>query len=619
MSSEESQKFDEAIAEIRRAIEIDPSLPEAHNELGMMLARRNDLTEAGHCFRKVIALRPDFAEAHHNLANVLREQGRLEQAIASYEAALAINPGLFSSYCSLGNCLGRLGRLDEAIVACRKAIGIRPDYAQAWAELGNVYYERNDPDQAIAHYLTALRHQPRMAEIYHALGGATLIQGNADRAIALCQRTLELKGDHARAHHLRLYAMLFSPSYSAEMIRTACEDFAARFETPLKSLWPQHTNRPDPERRLKIGYVSADLRNHSVAFFLEPILEHHDRERFEVYCYDSNAVALRDAITDRLAARAEHWISCQELSDAQLAERIGSDGIDILIDLAGHTRGNRLLAFARKPAPVQVTYLGYPSTTGLTAIDYRLTNWNADPQGAQAWHSERLYRLPRTSWCYRPNEGEMPEGSPSVDTSKGAGPFGDSPIAFGCTNNFAKVSPAAMALWSEILRSVPGSRLVMTSVPKGSARSSLQERFAAHGVDPSRLILHERLPLDRFRALAGEIDIALDPFPYTGTTTTCEALWMGIPVVTLIGDASVSRSGYALLETVGLSELCARDAAEYARIAIGLARDQPRLRSLKANLRRLFERSPLRDEAGITQDIEQAYREMWRDWCRSRP
>jgi predicted O-linked N-acetylglucosamine transferase (SPINDLY family) len=296
------------------------------------------------------------------------------------------------------------------------------------------------------------------------------------------------------------------------------------------------------------------------------------------------------------------------MTDEQLAARIRMDGIDILVDLAGHTVGNRLLVFARKSAPVQVSYLGYPATTGLQAMDWRLVTAETDPEGAEQWHSERLYRLPRSLWCYRPPETAVEVKGETPARSAGY-------ITFGSMNNIAKVSDTTVAAWSELMRDVPRSRLMLTNVAAAAA-DEVRARFARHGVTADRLHVEARLEAPAYRFLLAQVDIALDPFPYNGTTTTCDVLWMGIPVVSLKGETSVSRSGYALLKSVGLEELVAHDETEYVAIAAALAGDLHRLERLRSGMRARLEASALRDEAGCTRDIEAAYRHMWQQWCR---
>jgi predicted O-linked N-acetylglucosamine transferase (SPINDLY family) len=419
-------------------------------------------------------------------------------------------------------------------------------------------------------------------------------------------KALTLQPGLAMAYDSRLLALNYLPEATPAAIYEEHRRYAAQFEAPLQPSWSAPTNTREPARRMKIGYVSPDFRLHPVAFFIEPVLAHHDRREVEVYCYYNNT--LQDAVTARMQAYADHWLPCQGTTDEALAARIRADGIDILVDLAGHTAGNRLLVFARKPAPVQVTYLGYVATTGLTAIDYRLSHIDADPAGAERYNSERLYRLPRSLWCYRP-----PLDMPAVVTETPARRSGH--ISFGSLNNIAKVSDPAVALWSRLLQALPGSRLIMAGVPPGSAQQHILARFAAHGIAAARLELHPKLSHPSFRELHHRIDIALDAFPHNGNTTTCESLWMGVPVISLIGDRFVARFGYTLLKGIGLADLAARDEAAYLAMATGLAADLDRLDALRAGMRARIASSALRDEAGFTRDLEAAYRAMWRAWC----
>jgi protein O-GlcNAc transferase len=671
LSHSRAGHFDDAICCYRKAIELDPGIAFAHGNLGHALAQRGEIAEAVEAYRTAIEIRPDYVEAHYNLGNALRRLGRLDEAVASFREAIKARPDYTDAHFNLGNAYKELGRygeaeacfkrvleirpddaeaysglgdvythtdkLEEAVDCCRKALAIDPAYADAPFYLGNAFVALAKWQAAVACFQKAIELKPDFVAAYNNLGNAFTLLGKADEAADAFRKALEIEPDavgtqsnlglalisqgkprECRAYfeHLkeidpgtldstRLFVMNYMADYTPEEILAEHRRFAEIHEAPLRSRWPKHRNSSDPERRLRIGYVSPDFKSHSVAYFIEPILQHHDRGQFEIYGYHNWPHG--DAFTDRIAAVCDHWLPCAGFSDDALADRIQADGIDILVDLAGHTQYNRMLTFARKPAPVQVTYLGYASTTGLSAIDYRLTTPDVDPAGNEAWHSERLFRLPRTLWCYR---------APAPVSPAGAAPGGrKGSITFGCTNNFSKVSPESIALWGELLRNVPGSRLLMTSVPEGSARTLLRESFAAHGVEGGRLSLHGKVPREQFIALSREIDIALDPFPYNGTTSTCEILWLGVPVITLIGRTSVARSGYALLKTVGLSELCAGDAAEYLRIAADLARDLPRLDAMRESLRSRIEASPLRDEAGLARDIEQAYRTMWREWC----
>jgi predicted O-linked N-acetylglucosamine transferase (SPINDLY family) len=364
----------------------------------------------------------------------------------------------------------------------------------------------------------------------------------------------------------------------------------------------------DPERKLRIGYVSPDLCAHVVSRFIAPVLARHDRDAFEVYCYAE--VAAPDEITTMLRGYANGWRDTVGEPDEHLAEAIRQDGIDILVDLAGHSASNRLLVFARKPAPVQITYLGYAATTGMTAMDYRLTDALADPPGmTEQFHSERLIRLPKCAWCY--NKLADGPGVSELPASKAGH------VTFCSFNNFAKVNEPLLRLWGRILQSVPGSRLLIkaNALDSPSTQQRVRDWASGAGIDQNRLDLCGWLSLAEHYARYGQVDIALDTFPYHGTTMTCEALWMGVPVVTLAGGSHLSRVGVSLLTNVGLPELVAESADDYVRIAADLGGDLSRLRGMRATLRKRMEDSPLLDAAGFTKNLEAAYRQAWRQWC----
>src|SRR5439155_7589787 len=370
-----------------------------------------------------------------------------------------------------------------------------------------------------------------------------------------------------------------------------------------------HTNDRDPDRRLRIGLLSPDFRTHSVAYFLEPILAAHERASFEFICYAE--LAHPDATSQRLQQQSEGWRSTAGVADAALAQQIRADAIDILIDLAGHTASTRIAVCAHQPAPVQMSYLGYPFSTGLETIDYRITDGYADPPGSsEQFYVERLLRLPRTAWCYRPPE-PTPQVSESPSTRHGF-------VTFGSFNNLAKLSHGVLDTWSRVLEAVPNSRLILKSAGIGDpmTQTRVLESFAAHGVGAGRLLLkaYENSLFDHF-ARYNDIDIALDSFPYNGTTTTCEAMWMGVPVIGLAGEIHLSRVGVSLLSNVGLAELVAANREDYVRVASELAGDTTRLRTLRSELRPRMAGSPLRDESGFTRAFEAALRNAWHQWC----
>jgi protein O-GlcNAc transferase len=564
--------FDRARECIEQAIEIDDSNPSFHNDLGLVYQTLNRLDEAIASYERAVALGPEFYEANYNLGRIRFDQGRLTEAAELFEKAVAAQPALVQAWCQLGFIAGKLGKLDDAL----------------------------------RHFLKALELQPHSVEVHHNLGNVYLDMGLPEEALDNYQRALAIQPDHRATHGNLVFTLLYLASSTPENILAAHRRYGELCEAQLKPSWPAHRNVRDPERRLRIGYVSPDFRWHSVACFIEPVLANHDKSAVEIHCYYTHHD--RDATTERLSRLADHWIPCADLSDDALAQRIMDDGIDVLVDLAGRTQGNRLSVFARKPAPVQVSYLGYPATTGLSAIDYRLTTADLDPPGSEAWHTEQLYRLPTTLWCYR-----VPDDLPEIDPkppvlSKGY-------VTFASMNTLAKVSTTTITAWAEILNAVPGARLLMTNVPEGVARKLLITRLGSRGIDARRLDLYSRIPRQEFLALTRDIDIVLDSFPYNGTTTTCEALSLGLPVVTVTGRTSVARSGHALLRSLSLPGLVARNVPEYVRIATDLARDTGRLAAVRRALPARFLSSPLRDEAILARDLEGAYRVMWRKWC----
>jgi predicted O-linked N-acetylglucosamine transferase (SPINDLY family) len=370
-------------------------------------------------------------------------------------------------------------------------------------------------------------------------------------------------------------------------------------------LIPSHPNDRSPDRRLRIGYVSPDFSRHPVGRFLLPLLESHDHARFEIFCYAS--VRAPDAVTDACRAAADTWRDVVGQSDEQVAAIVCRDRIDILVDLTMHMAGNRLLLFARKPAPVQVSYLAYCGATGLTTIDYRLTDPYLDPPGGeQRSGGEQPIRLPETYWCYRSTVLAPPVGPlPALRSGH---------VTFGCLNNFAKVSGPTLVAWSRLLQTLPESRLLLHARP-GSHCDRVRDLVARQGVRPERLGFVDRLAAAEYFRVYGQIDVALDPFPFGGGTTTCDALWMGVPVVSLAGATAVGRSGLSILSNLGRAEWVARDGEQYLRIAVDLAQDLPSLEELRGTLRAQMQASPLMDVPRFARNVEAAYRMMWQRWC----
>ena len=563
-----------AIALIGQAMALDDREPVYPNTLGNAWFARGRLDEAAAAYRQALALKPDYAGARYNLGNVLQAQGRPAAAVAAFEQVLAVWPDHAGTLNNLGAALLDLGQFDQAVARVRQALARQPDLVEALTTLGKGLQELGRLDEAVAQYRRVLRRHPDAAEAHSNL----LMTLNY---LADCPAA-QLTAEHRR--------------FGARMSRT-CER-------------PPHANSREPERRLKVGYVSGDFRDHVVGRFVEPLFEAHDRSRIAVHGYSDTRRP--DAVTRRLRDQAAAWRDTAGLDSQALAGQIRADGIDILVDLAGHSAFNRLPVFARKPAPVQVTWLGYPATTGLAEIDYRLVDAVTDPVGiADPLACETLVRLEPGFLCYR--APAAPELGPPPVLANGF-------VTFGSFNNLNKTNGAVIALWAALLHRVPAARLWLKSrqLSCDSVRRALADAFAGHGIGGERLSLSGWTAatadhLDTYRHL----DLALDPFPYNGTTTTCEALWMGVPVVTLAGDRHAARVGASLLGQLGLGELVAGDRAGYLDIAATLAGDPGRLARLRADLRDRMRAAPLCDAAGFAGRIEAASREMWRRWCRA--
>lgn len=602
----EQKKPDEAITCYRRALALRPAHPEMHYNLGRVFQDLQRPEEATRCYRRALELKPDHAEAHNNLGNALKDLGKLDEAIACYRRSLALKPDRAETHYNLGTAFQNLGRPDEAIASYRHALRLTPEYPEAHNNLGSAFQDRGDLDQAVACYRRALESRPDHLEAHNNLGNALKDQGRLDEAIACYRRALELKPDCAEAYSNLLYVLNFCPGYDAKTVHEEHRRWNERCAQPLaKSIKPLANDR-SPDRRLRIGYVSPDFRRHPVGRFLLPILESHDHAGFEISCYAS--VQRPEDLTDQCRANADVWRNAFGCSDEQVADMIRRDQIDVLVDLTVHMAHNRLLVFARKPAPVQVTYLAYCGTTGLHTMDYRLTDPYLDPPTPdESVYCERSIYLPETYWCYRPVADTPPVSAlPALQTGR---------ITFGCLNNFCKVTAPTLAAWSELLRTMPESRLLLHA-PLGSHRNRLWDYLALQDISPDRLEFASMAPTADYFGLYRRIDVALDPFPYGGGTTTCDALWMGVPVVSLAGQTAMGRAGLSILSNLGLSDLAGRDVEHYVRIAAELAGDRPRLSALRASLRDRMRKSPLMDTLGFTRNIEAAYRTMWRNWCR---
>ena len=575
LAHERGGRFADAEQLYRAILQQHPDEPNGLYLLGRLALRFGHLVGAEQLLRRATQGAPDVAEWHNDLGVALRAAGRFAEAAEAFSAAIALKGDLVEAVSNLSACHGERGAFAEAAAVAERAIALAPDHAGAHNNLGN-----------------SLSRQGRTAE-----------------AVAAYRRAVELEPAAARAHSNLLLEQNYLPDVDPAAMFAEHLAFGRKFPPPENVRFP---NRRDPNRRLRVGYVSADFRQHSVGYFIDAALDKHDRNAFEVYCYSD--VVAPDALTQRMQSRPLTWREINGVPNDAVEQLIRRDQIDILVDLAGHSARNRLPVFARRAAPIQVSYLGYPATTGLASMDYRITDSQVDPPGeADRFSVEKLIRLDPCAWCFRPHEPHPPSPPPRA---------GDRPITFGTFNAIPKLNDPLIATWAEILRAVPDARLLIKSLALGDAPTAerIGAQFASRGVAAERLELrgHTNDPTQHLAAYA-DLDMALDTFPYNGTTTTCEAMWMGVPVVTLAGRAHAGRVGVSLLAVVKLEELIAPNREGYVEIAVNLARDAGRLAVLREGLRKRTLSSPLMNGFDFARRLEAAYRAMWRQWCNSRP
>ncbi len=608
LAHHEAGRLDMAEAGYRALLAHHPDHPHANNNLAILLRGKRLWDEAAAHYCRAIAARPADAPVRGNFACALEEQGRHAEAMAVMRVALAVQPDHADGWFNAGNMLGAINDAGRAKTAYLRAIRINPAMGGAYSNLGDVQRRSGEVSLAVLSYKAAIRVQPGLPQPFVNLSEALKDQGRVTEAIVTLQDGLERHPGLALLHSNLLLALHYSPLIPPEVIARAHAHWNERHTRALPNRRTPFTNDRAPDRRLRVGYVSPDFCSHACAQFIEPLLRGHDRETVELVCYPTSP--RRDDTTERMRGLAASWRPLADLDEDAAARLIEQDRIDILVDLAGHTAGGRPLLFARKPAPVQVTWLGYPDSTGMPAVDYRLTDATADPPGvADGWHAERLIRLPDGFLVFESRSAAGPPEPPPVRTNG----F----VTFGSFNNIAKVTPEVLRVWSAILTALPSSRLVLKSnaFDDQPTRDDHLRRFAGHGVDAGRIDLLPQVPsADDHLRLYDRLDIALDPFPYNGTTTTCEALWMGVPVVTLAGRHHVARVGASLLTQCGLPDLVAGGEADYVGTALELARDPARLTALRLGMRERLERSPLGDRRGFARSVETAYRTMWHRW-----
>jgi predicted O-linked N-acetylglucosamine transferase (SPINDLY family) len=601
----QKEEFDEAIAAYHQAIALKPNYPAAHNNLGNALTEKGRFDEAIAAYRQAIAFKPDYFEAHSNLGSALIQMDQLNEGVAACRRAIALNSQSAEAHRNLGTALLKSGQPDRATAAYQRAVALKADYPEAHNDLGLALEKTGRLDEGVAAFRRAITLKPDFDEAYNNLGSALKDEGNLDEAIAAYRQALAINPTHAASHSNLIYTLYFHPSHDAQTIAGEQRCWNLQHAAPLSKLIEPHHNDRRADRRLRVGYLSPDFRQHVVGQNLLPLFEQHDHRQFEIICYAQ--VPRRDAVTGQFQQNADGWRNIVGLSDDQVVAQIRQDRIDILVDLTLHMAGNRLLVFARKPAPVQVTFAGYPGSTGLNTIDYRLSDPYLDPPGMdESIYSEQTIRLPDAFWCYNPL------GSPLAVNDLPAA--SDGFVTFGCLNNFCKTNVHLLKLWASVMREAKHSRLVLLA-PIASVRQRTLQVFQSEGIEAPRIQFEARRSSSEYLRLYHQIDLVLDSFPYNGHTTSLDALWMGVPVVTLAGKTAVSRAGVCQLTNLGLPELIADTAERYVRIAAELANDLPRLTALRSTLRQRMERSPLMNASKFARNIEAAYRHMWRTWC----
>ena len=585
-----------------QALELAPEQVALHASMGLICAAVGDRKEAIGHYQYALQHAPGDAEIAFQLGNLFFEVQQYHEAVESYRKSLASRPGHAASLNNLGKSLQALGRLDEADAAYQNAIRIDRGFADAYFNRGTLCREQGYLETAQRCFHEVLRLSPNDAAAYNNLGTLAKDLGHHEEAVDSYRRALQLAPERVDIHSNLLFVQSYNLMLAPQSLLEAHREWDWQHTFPEHQRY-HHQPTGKPEKRLRIAYLSPDFRRHPVSVFFEPLLASHDRRDVEIFCYAE--LAQPDEVTTRLQQQADNWCFINGHSDEQVARMIHEDGIDILVDLAGHTAGNRLRVFTCKPAPIQASYLGYCATTGLTAMDYWISDTVLTPNDSPEQATETLIRLPRCWLCYQP-----PTDAPAVSVRGGTG----EQITLGSFNHLAKLTPEVIALWSRILRQLPHADLLLKTqqLADPAMREETTTHFAAEGITAERLQL---LPASAdYLQDYGVVDIALDPFPRTGGATTVDALWMGVPVITLAGERFIARQGASLLGAVGLDSLVATGPDDYVNKAVELAQNHSYRQQLRQKLRDRMTHSELCDGPGLAQALETCYRAMWKTY-----
>lgn len=602
-------RLDEAEAGFRRVLKQRPDNSHLLHLLGVLALGKGHPAEAVSLIERSVALKADDAAAHINLGVALMKQGgRRQEALSALSRAIALNPVAADAYNNMGIVLRGLGRPEEAVAAFRQAVTLKPDYAEVFNNLGNALVDLGSIDKAVASFQKAIALWPDYVEAHYNLGNALAGMGRPREAVAALRRSLDIAPGFVEARSNLIYTLDFDPDATLAEAQRERRIWGELYAEPLAGEIRPHANDSDPERRLRIGYVSADFRRHSAAYIFAPALIDYDRSRFRVICYSNSAQ--EDDMTGRFRDSTDGWRSIIGLSDDDAAKLIRSDGIDILVDLSGHSRDNRLLIFARKPAPLQVTAWGHALGTGLKTIDYLFADLIYVTKEEESLYAEEIVHLPCVIGYSCP--GDAPPIAPSP-AAEGRG------ITFGYFNRMAKVSKGALDLWSAVLAAFPDSSILI----KNEALSSNDQQrrilgeFAARGVDEKRVRLLGKTSWFEHLAAHSQVDIAFDPLTASGGASTMESLWMGVPVATVRGCMPSARDTASILSALGLNDWIAGSPGEFLEIVAAKAADPPALARLRASLRRRLTASPVGDSKAYAGAVDDAYRRIWRRRCDS--
>jgi len=599
-------QLDAAATHLRKALSIKPDLIQAHYNLGNLLKDQGKLDAAAASYRQVLAIDPGHAEVHNNLGSVLESQGQPLDAAAHYRSAIALKPNDLEAHNNLGNVLRMQGDQQAAVQQFQTAIAIDPQNAGAHSNLGNVLMDQGQINAAITHYRTALACNPEAAEAHSNLGSAWQTLGQLEEAVACLRQALRIKPHYSDAHSNLIFALDLMTSVPAAAQQEERQRWDIAHAAPLMRTHQPHANTAEPHRRLRIGYVSGDFRIHSAAAVFGAMLVHFDHSRFEVFAYSNTQK--EDFYTQMFSQQVSCWRKIVGLSDAAAAALIRADQIDILVDLSGHSSDNRLLVFARKPAPIQITAWGYATSTGLKTMDVFFADPVVVPPEEKTLFTEEVRYLPNVVGYFNALPTPAINRLPALTSGH---------ITFGSFNRLTKISESAFQVWAQVLSAIPDSRLVLKTGELGDAatRDRVAAYFTRAGINPQRIVMLGKTSWEEHMKAFGLIDIALDPFPHGGGVTTLEGLMMGIPVVTLHWNTIVGRLSASILTTLGMIDWIATSPQQYVEIAVQKARDLTALQSLRASLRGQLITSPIGNSAIYVAAVEQEYRTLWQRWC----